>query len=102
MKNTTGFTSTLRSVLTLSGLFLSAGLGAFACSDAAPPDNVSEGAPEALARKGATPDAQEIIFARVYYKDVADLERMAEELDLLGVRRPQRRLGGRDPRSRAL
>ncbi len=83
LKNTTGFTSTLRSLLALSGLFLSAGLGVGACSDAAPADNAAADTPEALARKGATPGAQEIIFARVYYKDVADLERMAEELDLL-------------------
>jgi carboxypeptidase T len=83
LKNTTGLTSTLRSLLALSGLFLAACLGVGACSDGTTAEDVAAGASEALAGKGVSPGAHEVIFARVYYKDVADLERMASALDLL-------------------
>ncbi len=78
--------STLRSFLALAGLFMSASLGVGACSDGKAAENVVADATDALSRPRATPDAlaaREIIFARVHYRDAADLERMAAELDLL-------------------
>lgn len=69
--------STHRSYLALSGLFLSACLGAAACSGEPAAEQLGGGAPGAQALR------DEVIFARIHYKDAADLQRMAAELDLL-------------------
>jgi carboxypeptidase T len=66
-----------------STLVLGACLGVAACSGEPAAESVESSAADALAVQGPKPTAPEVIFARVFYKNEADLARMTVDLDLL-------------------
>jgi hypothetical protein len=73
-----------RSAFTAPALACLALLALPACAGDEPSAPADEPAPdEPSADPGPTSPSPEVIFARVYYKDIADLQRIADELDVL-------------------
>jgi hypothetical protein len=72
-----------RSPRASAGLFLSACVAGAACSSSVPAEEVGSSAPQSLSTEGPTSDAREVLFARIHYRDSANLALLAEEVDLL-------------------
>jgi murein tripeptide amidase MpaA len=72
-----------RSPRASAGLFLSACVAGAACSSSVPAEEVGSSAPQSLAPRGPRSDAREVLFARIHYRDSANLALLAEEVDLL-------------------
>jgi carboxypeptidase T len=75
--------SARRALLRVSSFVLAACAVLAGCSDAAELGDPQASEQSNLASQGATLKKDEVIFAHVYYKDEADLERIVEEYDAL-------------------